>query len=361
MADLPSIPQGAFAPLDYSGAYGNVSQSMVQAGKSIGDAANAYATFEKAKNKEQMRVQALNELVQERGHLKGKVRPDMSIDELGRGLSHLAAGDVIYSQMQKAKIPTLPDKAQFDEAVFKSSDEAFTKMYDAWKKQTEESVKTGGEQAGFQEMRGEAEKVLAANPEASREEVFQAATKAKAAGTATPQQIDLLKGMATSQLDRDKLQQQKRNADLRFSAAKNRLAADQSFRELMATAGIMDKNFDNNVVMAKMRAKAEELRAIAERRKQEDDMAGLDGQKAFEQLMQSAEDIDTALGYLAVNRDAFQEFASSALQKAEKKNLGGGKGPAQPKPSELHPDPSAAGFQEITLPNGTKVKVRKKQ
>jgi hypothetical protein len=129
-----SLASQAFAPLDYSGTYGNVAKTMVGAGQVINQSMNDFATFEKTRDKEKLRQQAVQEVLSKKPYLSKVIRPDIPVEELGKGLAQLGAGSILYDQLQKSGADYLPDKSQFEQAVFAASPEAFVKLQADWEK-----------------------------------------------------------------------------------------------------------------------------------------------------------------------------------------------------------------------------------
>ena len=147
--EMPSIPQAAMAPLDYS-PYGRAATSMAQSGQIIDKAFNDFSVFEKSRDKEKIRVQAINDIVTSKPHMGKVIRPDMTVEELGKGLAQLGEGTLIYDEMaalQKTNPDmALPNKDQYEQAVFKASPEAFRQLVDNWSKQIKETKKGAGSQ-----------------------------------------------------------------------------------------------------------------------------------------------------------------------------------------------------------------------
>jgi len=134
-----SVAAQAFAPIDYSG-YQNVAKSMQSAGQGVDKAMNDWATFEKSKEKEQMRQQAINDILSKKPYMAKVLRPETDLESLGKGLSQLGVGTVLYDQASKV-IQEMPSREQFDQAVFAASPEAFAKFQADWEKKISEGEK----------------------------------------------------------------------------------------------------------------------------------------------------------------------------------------------------------------------------
>jgi hypothetical protein len=147
---------------------------MVGAGQVIDKSMNDFATFEKTRDKEKLRQQAVQEVLEKKPYLAKVIRPDIPVEELGKGLAQLGAGSILYDQLQKSGADYLPDKAQFEEAVFAASPEAFIKLQTDWEKRL-----TGKQENTAQEkVSGQVGAAVAElPPEATKEDIARHVTE----------------------------------------------------------------------------------------------------------------------------------------------------------------------------------------
>ena len=202
MADMPSIPTQAIAPMDYSGTYGKVASTIAGGGQMLDKAMNDYATFEKSREKEQMRQQALLDLYTSKPYMKEVVRPDIDAKDIGRGWAQMAASGILYDKLAGLKVP-VPEQKIRDQATFMSSEKAWDLHYAALEKQVAEAEKTQSE-AGAASKIGGALKNMPAGAtaeEIKRRTLEEVPEAAAGANTGT---LGLLAGAGQKQTDIDK-------------------------------------------------------------------------------------------------------------------------------------------------------------
>jgi len=125
---MPISLEQAYAPIDIAGPYGKVAETMVGAGAVINKATQDYAAWEKAKNKEELLLKAKNEIIQKKPHLAPVVKQETTAEEFGKGLAHLGVGMSLFAQAEKLNV-ALPDKDQFETAIFGASEDGAKAMF----------------------------------------------------------------------------------------------------------------------------------------------------------------------------------------------------------------------------------------
>jgi len=125
---MPISLEQAYAPIDIAGPYGKVAETMVGAGAVVNKATQDYAAWEKAKNKEELLLKAKNEIIQKMPHLAPVVKQETTAEEFGKGLAHLGVGMSLFAQAEKLNV-ALPDKDQFETAIFGASEDGAKAMF----------------------------------------------------------------------------------------------------------------------------------------------------------------------------------------------------------------------------------------
>jgi hypothetical protein len=305
MADLPAIPTEAVAPLDYSSAYGRVAETMGKTGQALGKMFEDFAVFERTKDKERMRVEALNELYNERPHMKKVVRADISLEDLGKGLAQLHQGTILYGQVKQAGA-TPPDKEQFEQAVFMASPTAFKALVTNWEKIAggAETAKASQEQfSGMQKTFQELKAKLGRDP--TREELYQGSqVSPEKLGTTG---AGMAEKLATPEATSERLAISKAQLSVarqRLRQVGEKLKKDTTFQEFNTLFRTAVAN--NSVQNARqiLRAKASDLDAEA-KVLEEKGMAD-----AAEKKAEAADAMMDAFNYSAENAGVLQDLAS---------------------------------------------------
>lgn len=322
----------AFAPLDYSGAYGKVAETMVGAGQVVNKAMDDWAKFEKEKDKERLRLQAISEVGQKYPELlqSKAVGQNTSLEDLGKGLYQMGASEYLFERIKKAggTAPDPNEMARVRATAFRMSEKSFKDWQDNMAKQADEMEKRASQSAAFNEASGQVARAQTGEEKPlSREQILRAAGQSKTAGNLSAENIRLLEGQGVSEVDAEKLRLKEKQIEEAARTARARLGSDNSFRNLVATAGILDKNIDNQTAAANFIAKADEIERRA------DQLAathGVDKKAAYA----DAKSLRDLAGYMKVNLDFYQGFAADVLGKAAKE-LGVGGGRPNASPSEV--------------------------
>jgi len=318
MPTAPSASQ-AFAPIDISGTYGKVADTMVGAGQVVNKAMDDWSKFEKERDKEKLRLQALTELKQTRPYLFATkaVTENTSLSDLGRGLYQMGATEVLYKRIADAK-GTPPDPNTMEKALaasFAISEKGYDDFYKIVAKQAEELEKQAGVEKGAQKV---GEVLKSVPPNATKQDIARGV--AESGVVTTPEQNALV--LASGQ-DADKLaaiEQRKRAAEARL---KNKEVSDRADRELaewLAGSRILGENFDQQKAIIQLTDDVAKIRS---------DAAAYAATKGIstEEAQQRADELEQRIEYMRVNRQAFQDFAAAAQKRmGEKFNI-------QPPPS----------------------------
>jgi len=244
MAD--SLAAQAFAPIDYSG-YGKVAESMVGAGKGINTALEDFATYEKEKDKERLRMQAVQEmkanpetavLFKENG---GPWDDNVSAEEIGKGLRNLGIGTLLYDQLAATKDPNLhlPDKNQFKQTLVKASPGSVDKLQVDWQKRIDETTKGAQSQTQLKTY-GD---LQAQHPDWTQEQLnAEAARQGLSPEQLGPQGTTISQSMAPKEMQIQKqtmAEKRFRLDERRAGAYIDKVGSDKFYADLGKTQGVL--------------------------------------------------------------------------------------------------------------------------
>jgi len=326
---MPTASQ-AFAPIDIAGTYGKVADTMVGAGQVVNKAMDDWSKFEKERDKEKLRLQALNDLRQKRPYLfaTGAVTESTSLPELGRGLYQMGVTEVLYNRL-KAAGGSIPDDKTLEKAYaasFAASDKAHENFTSSLGKTLESAEKRFAEQEDYA---GYAKSQEGLPPDATSQQRVEALGKAP--GVKNPVMVDMA---SKSGQDADKLaaiDQRKRAAEARLKNKEISDRADRELAEWLAGSRILGENFDQQKAIIQLTDDVAKIRS---------DAAAYAATKGIstEEAQQRADELEQRIEYMRVNRQAFQDFAAAAQKRmGEKFDI---QPPAPPPTKKLPPKKS---------------------